>query len=89
MQLISDKQLMNDIRKLPKDHNKGKSVILAKLAGDNITAERKRERNKKISRARAKLKRKNHVPENVFSGKNIILKDYTNNVRKLNEALRK
>lgn len=91
MQLISDKQLIKDIREMSKDSNRGKSVIMQKLEVDNVSAARKRELNRKISRARAKLIKDNNLKKQTqaFAGKNVILKDYTTNARKLNEALKK
>lgn len=97
MILITSKQLEADIRELPKDYNKGRSLTMIAIGKANEAANRRNARQSRISRMRAKIiKENNHKVINtfkqvqndkVFSGKNVILTDYSRNLKKLNESI--
>jgi len=97
MKLITSKQLEADIRELPKDYNKGRSLTMIAIGKSNEAAKRQKVRQNRISRMRAKLiKESNHKAietfkkagnDKVFSGKNVTLTDYSSNLKKLNQSI--
>lgn len=97
MKFITSKQLEADIRELPKDYNKGRSLAMIAIGKANEAAIRRNARQSRISKMRSKLiKESNHKAigvfkkagnDKVFGGKNVILTDYSRNLKKLNESI--